>query len=128
MTNQELQVLELKIKTIPIKLEKLNWKPCDCHNSEYDKFIQTQKYLKWFKEQFPKIGIPEGEYQNFCFDMLKIKIPVWVADLVDKKSFVDHKGKEKNSFLFWSKKPGTGKTLLALSILNSMVVEHKLTA
>ncbi|MDD5589225.1 MAG: ATP-binding protein [Candidatus Nanoarchaeia archaeon] len=97
---------------------------CDCMNSEYEKYIQLKKDLTYFENISKEINIPE-KYQNFCFDMFKLNIPPKVIELLEKGFFVED-GKKKKSFLFWGQKPGTGKTLLALSIMHSLIVDFKL--
>ena len=57
--------------------------------------------------------------------MYKLKIPTYVRALCDNRYFINGNGKKKYGFLFWSDGPGTGKTLLALSILNSLCVDFK---
>jgi DNA replication protein DnaC len=60
--------------------------------------------------------------------MYKLKIDKKVIDLLKQGWFLNKNGIKKTGFLFWSEGPGTGKTLLALSVMNSLAVEHGLTA
>ncbi len=58
--------------------------------------------------------------------MYKLPMLKHVKELLENKFFINEEGHKKTGFLFWSKTSGTGKTLLGLSILNSLAVDFKL--
>ncbi len=108
-------------------LNILKWYRCECSNPDYKKYNLLKADLAKYEDIIKHVNIPEGKYRDFCFDMYKLKIKECVLKLAQNK-FYEVNGIKKTGFLFWSNGPGTGKTLLSLSILNSLVVDFKMTA
>ena len=60
--------------------------------------------------------------------MWKLPIPKRVKELVEKKYCIGTDGNKKTGFMFLGHGSGTGKTLLGISILYSLVVQFKMKA
>lgn len=107
-------------------MERLGFKKCECINPDYLKWQQTIEELKEYQKIYEKFGVTD-KLKDFRFEMYKLQVFPPVLDLVDNKKFIDENGITKTGFLFWSTTSGTGKTLLALSIANSLAVDFKLS-
>jgi DNA replication protein DnaC len=125
LTEKELKERENVLKKLGIKLNKIDFKPCDCINPEYQDYQKNIILLNKYISIYKKMNITD-KYKNFCFDMYKLKILNPIFELCEKKYFINKQNKKKSGFLFWSYGPGTGKTLLSLSILNSLCVDFKI--
>lgn len=103
---------------------KINFKVCGCTNPDYTEYIRAGSDLKIYNNIYENINFPD-RCKDFCFEKYKLEIPVEVQSLIDNRYYVDDRGNKKYCLFFWGS-PGSGKTILSCSILNSICVEFKL--
>lgn len=128
MTQEQKDKRNKIFSSIGISIEKLmDDVRCECLNPEYQKRELLKRDLDVYNKIVKNINIPEM-YRQFCFEKYKLPLKQSVIDLVENRYFMSNDfGIRKTGFLFWSTMPGTGKTLLGLSILNALAVQYKMT-
>ena len=98
---------------------------CDCVNPAKIKYDQNVGILKFLEKAFAKACIPE-EYEGMCFKGWDGHVDKDYLRFVEQR-FIDIDGIKKRGFLF-AGQAGVGKTHMAVSIMNGLMIRHRLRA